>query len=654
MAALRGRNVTPGVMWGWRTAEFLTPDDIVLDVVARYLRHRLGQQLGTPDRRASVNARQASNHDGSTFWLQLPVADGQEQATVERRARQELDALAAGKVDEKELALARSTIIEEIAGQMDHLRSRTHLMLSYTRYDGKPHGFGPHLAQYASVDSARLADVVKRYLARPAVAMLKLTRDPAAKTPVVVGLTPPKFVAPDAADTLEQPDAAAWYRPPVGVAPPRFDPPRVEEATVGGARVLLIPRLGLPIVGVRVGLGLRQPVAAPKIRRLLLETLARQRIAGVTLRERLADLSARLEPGVSRDSLVLQVTTTPEHVDAVMGALRQWLELEHFAASTLEEVRRELLDENETENVWRPVDGWMARLQYPTQHPYHLPFASEGEQTARLEAVSLKQLETLWNDERGAERMSVAIVGPMDETRARELAKLALPKQRARKPGKALARRNDPRLFLVDAPSGDEVLVRFAWPMARLGSEDYVDGLGLSWLFMKHSYSPLFAQLQARGVNTTAWEVETESERDHAEIRLDVRVPKTQVRALLEEVAEYAQQLDEGSMSPAMVDHARVQAVQWAALHFDGNASCLAMLGAIADDGVEASAWEDVYLLAQRMSSDSLEAAAGMLAPENATVLAYGDVSDLQAELADAGYGKPQLVRAQAERGGAR
>jgi predicted Zn-dependent peptidase len=652
-AELRSSGVYSGFAWAWRTPRYLSDDDITLDVAARYLTHHLSQRLAADGKRSGVSARQVSLPDSSTFWLAVPVPAGGTRASIEAIAQSELDAMAQGKLDAGELAIAKSTIIGDIAVDMDNLGSRSGFLLSYAQLYGKLDGFGPHLATYAQIDGARLAATVKRCLG-PGHATLTLVEDPAAKTPVVSQLPAPSFAPRSPVPQVATPDALDWYRPPAALARPRFDPPRIVEASLGKSRLLFMPRSGLPTIKLRVALNWRNVVAVPAVRGLLAQNLLRAKIAGrPILRDRLADLGATLSVGNDRDSLSFTATGLAEQADAIMAALRETFELARFDRDTFKQAREELLKNlaKDESNAWELANHWIERLEYPASHRYHCNDVPDAVRRTVLASIDQAKLEAFWKSERHAEQLTVSIVGPIDDARARALAALGLPKFPPGKPAKTAGLSAVPGLFLVDAPAsdGDDVRVQFSWPMPSWGSSGFADALGLRWLFGRAVTDGLEKVLHENGADTVDdWFSNTLAERDQAHLVFAVRVPKAQLAGVLKAVPLYAASLQKpGAISWDTAQEARREALQWVTTNFEGVGGYLSLLASEADFATPASAGSDLYLFAQRIDRASLAKAASWLDPEKASVLAYGRVAGLEQELGATPFGPPRTFGAE-------
>jgi predicted Zn-dependent peptidase len=650
---VRSASVANGFSWAWRTPRFLSEDDISLDVAARYLTHRLSQRLASGDKRARVGVRQMSAASGSMFWLFVPVAEPAARSAVERSVRDEIDGMASGKIDEAELRLAKAQIIADIAGDMDDLQSRARFLISYARLYHKLDGFEPHLASYAQLDAARLSKVVRQYLS-PSAAAVNFVYEPKTKQSAVVTPKLEAVLAPPAAvGELSTPDALDWYRPPTAVAVPRFDPPRIFEANVGKSRLLFMPRSGLPTIKLRVSINWQGPVIVPEVRALLLDNLLRAKPAGQpALRDRLADLGATLSVTNDTDAASFVVSALAEHAEQAMVAVRETLEVEHFDKAEFRvthDDRVKALSE-ETPDPWLLTGRWLQRLAYPASHRSHVADVAQPARTLMLQRYDQSQLEAFWKAERRAENLTVAIIGPVDEARARALAEAALPRFAAGKSPKAAGFKPPVGLFLVDAPDpagSSDVRVQFSWPVPGWGTDGHGSSLGLRWLFGEAVPFGLSKFLRDSGVQSAEdWYANMVVDRDESRLAFAVRVPKAQLAGLLKAVPLYVASLQSGAMGWETVQEARREAVQWVTSNFEGANGCLLLASSVADFAAPASSGSDLYLLAQRIDKKSLTKAAAALAPEHARVLVHGPVADVSG-LASYGFGEPRRFSAE-------
>lgn len=645
-AELRSDEATAATVWSWRTPRYMTSDDIALDVIARYLRHSLGQKLGSDQKRAGVWSRQLSQASGSVFWLHLPGTNESERSAAERAARAELDAIAAGKVDAAELDVAKTSIIREIANSMDSLGARAHFLTTYATYDGKLDQFDAHLQSYATLDAARFSDVVRRLLGRPD-GTLSALRDPEAKGRVLTGLEPAPFDGVRAADDLTSPDSSAWYKPPAAITLPRFDTPRIAEAEVGKTRMLFMPRRGLPTIRLRLALNWRSPSPGSVGRSLLLNTLLGMRPDGKpTLQDRLTDLGAQLQTHADDDTLSLTAITLVDRADAVMAALRETFDQEQLDQAAFDSARSEQLKPPS-----KPADDDVSinrlagRLTYRKGHRYQVGILDEAARKTALQGVTLKQLQAFWKDERRAERVTVSIVGPIDEARAQELTKLGTPHFRAGQPAAAASVRVAPHVFLVDAPEAKQVQVRFDWPLGAWGSQEFVDAIGLRWALGDERSAQ--ADLHENAVEQARdWRSDSFSARDDAGVSLTASVPKDEVVGLFKAVRAYIARLGRGEITWHDEQEARRAATQWVTGFFEDSQDCLKYLAIHADLEAPKQAGDDIYTLARRMGRASIAKAVGVLAPEKATVVVYGPVADLESSLKGLGFAPASVVAA--------
>lgn len=642
---LRAPDATPATVWSWRSPRYMTADDIALDVVARYLRHTLSQKLGSSQKRAGVWARQLSQDSGSVFWLHLPASTEAERSAAEQASRAELDAIAAGKVDVAELDVAKTSIIREISDSMDSLVSRARFLTTYGMYDGKLDQFDAHLKSYATLDAARFSDVVRRLLGRPDGTLMAI-QDTTAKGRVLSGFEPPTYEGVRATDDVSSPDAPAWYKPPTAIALPRFDVPRIAEATVGKTRLLFMPRSGLPTIRLRLALNWRLRSPASLGRGLLLNTLLGARPDGKpTLQDRLIDLGAQLQAHVDDDTLSLTATTVVDRADAVMTALRESLEPERLEQQAFDTAREDALKSlsKKQSNDSVPLDRWAGHLAYRKGHRYRIGAIDEATRQEAIKAITLKQLESLWTQERRAEGVTVSIVGPIDEARAQELTRLGTPHFRAGATVASSPVRVAPRTFLIDAPEAKEVRVRFAWPVTAWGSQGFVDAIGLRWAL--GDIESAEQDLAANGVkHAHDWSSDSFAAREDSGITLTMAVPKEELTGLFKAVTAYIARLGRGEIAWHDEQEARRAAVQWVTDYFDDAQDCLKFLAIHADLEVPKQAGDDIYVLARRMGRASLAKAVGMLAPEKATVVAYGPIAELEPSLAGLGFAPTSVV----------
>jgi len=647
---VRSATVFTGFSWAWRTPRFLAEDDISLDVAARYLSHRLAQRLATGATRAHVGARQTSVAGGSVFWLFAKVEDQAQRPAIERAVRDEIDSIAAGKIDTAELQIAKTQIIGDIASDMDDLQARARFLLSYARLYDKLDGFQPHLASYAQLDAARLAKVVREYLT-PSPVTINYVNDPKAKKQPQVSPRLEALLAPPVASgELITPDAPEWYRPPAAIVVPRFDPPRIFEESVGKSRLLFMPRFGLPTVKLRVALNWQGPVVIPSVRELLLDNLLRAKAAGrPALRDRLADLGATLSVSNDTDSASFVVTALVDQGEQAMAALRDTLELEHFDKADFAATHTEAVkDEAEAKsNEWRLVGRWLERLTFPANHRYHVADVADAARSLMLQRLDQSQLEAFWKGERRAESLTVSIVGPVDEARARAWAQAGLPRFPAGKPLKARPLNFVRGLLAVHEPGVTDVRVQFSWAAPAWGSDAHASSLALRWLFGDRGSEGLPKFLRDNGVATTDdWYANLITERDLSRLVFSVRIPKAELAGLLKAVPLYVASLQRGTMTWEAVQEARREAVQWVTGNFEGAKGCLSLLASQSDFAVAASSASDFYLLAQRIDKKSLAKAAAILDSDRAQVIVYGPVADVDA-LGSYGFGEPRRFSAE-------
>jgi len=648
----------PGLELGWRTPRYLTHDDILLDVVARYLRHHIALQFGSATERANSTAQQSSMRRESFFRLYARLSPGQTIDALRAEMLRTVQEVADGHVDEAELALAKTMMRRETANDGDALEVRANYLESCASMKGTPDCFADHLATYAGVSARDLSEVTRKYLTRPPASELLISKDESAPKEGRLGsetaLAPLDPVVPPPAPA--PPDTPDWYRPPRSPAVARFDMPRVWEAALpGGARLMVMPREGGTIIA-RVSLNWQSATPTPEVRDLLCWLLTDgTRDPGGTLRQQLSDLGATLSSSANEDSLGLQIVSLPEQLDQALGAVREALGREHFDAPDFKKKQALYVKGLQgTATAATLLERWRRRVGYTKTSRYRYAAVGNEARRAAFEAFAQKDLERFWANERHLDRVTVAFVGALRDSEAVRLGTLALPTWR-RTPPTSVAAKSSPvpaGVQLVNAETTEAIRVDFRWPVGAIGSDEHVLALGLSWLSADAIEDGLVRHLQASGWKEPGtWYSNVSSQRDSGALVLSFAVPVDSVPAVFKGVAAHVAALEAGRMPWYAIQDARRETLHWVTTQFASPGACNNLLGVHADEALPANAFEDTYLLARRMDRESLTQAAHLLEPSRARVVVYGSVPGLAEALKGTGFGPVTVVSPQAANG---
>jgi len=643
-----------GLTLGWITPRYFTDDDILLDLVACYLRHHIARSdLGQSGHRVNSAARQVSMRKQSYFWFYASLAPGQSRDSLRAEMRQTIAQVASGRVDESEFALAKDTMRRAIADDGDALLTRSGYLESCARMRGNPDCFVEHLAAYERASAQSLSEVARKYLLVEPVAELYIEHDESApKEGVVTGQSALEGLAPAASPTHITPlDSPEWYRPPHSSPIPHSDLPLLSEAALpGGARLLFMARDGGPSARARISLNWRPQAPTPEILSLLSWLL---KDSGVTpedsLGQRLADLGATLDTSADEDSLVIEVASVPERLEAALHWVREALARQHFDAKGFKD-KRDFYDKQLSEsqvNDRALAERWRRRLEYPRSSAFHYAIVDSQARRAAFEAFGQKETEALWARERRLEHLSVAIVGPFSVAEAQRLGALALPNW-PREPTRPMEKPQTlpPGVEVVSAETeGDQVQLAFHWPVESWGSASYVQALGLRWLSGENVDDGLGRRFEESGLKTSSsWYSNVHAQREGASLVLTFTVSAADVPAIFKGIAAHVARIEAGAMPWAAVQQARRETLQWVQTQFASQTTCMALLGSFADFALPVSALDDTYRLAQRMDRDSLAKAARLMAPARAKVIVYGRVPGLSDALRGTGFGPVSVV----------
>ena len=142
-----------------------TPDDSVLDVVARVVsaRVRKKRSSGAKDA-ADTNTRQTSRELGSYFYVASTLDDGQDFDTVRAAIENEIHDLSTNGPTAAEVAQQTANFTTRMALQHVSLEERAHHLGECLRVNGDATFFDKYIANYATIGIADVQRVSARYL----------------------------------------------------------------------------------------------------------------------------------------------------------------------------------------------------------------------------------------------------------------------------------------------------------------------------------------------------------------------------------------------------------------------------------------------------------------------------------------------------------
>lgn len=461
----------------WRTSAYMTPNDIVLDVVARLLLARLTRRLFDQTNQAQwLYVQQSSLPDVSVFSTCGTVTSGGNVAELRKVFEGELAELAAGRIEEAEIAIGRNARLIETTSTLDDLMAVSREINAGWWRQRAPTQFWEYRDVYRRIDRAAVTRVVKSELGgAPAAVVIqrngKRTPEPAPEREPKGGAT---------RSTALPPSGPSRARPPAVAPARRATFPQVTDARLSnGVRLLVQERPAA------LGLMLRMTARwGEKHRCCYLPWMVGASIQyaelpdGRTLRRAIVELGTTPQLSYDEESVEFTVRILPEQLEETARLLTTALLHGKFDAKGFDSRHKSAVEGKRKEGGGQKLSDWMDASRLPPRWP--------GRDSA---AASLKELEALDLTKVEAARarlrtgaLAFSVLGPVSPDSARRSIESATREVTKRGTARPLEH-FQPGATLVEDPELDRAYVAILVPLGRWGGADHAEGVALRWYF---------------------------------------------------------------------------------------------------------------------------------------------------------------------------
>ncbi len=649
---VRASDVKDGAGMAWTSPEFLSDDDITLDVIARYLSRRLLLRLG--EHKSRISVRQSSLRGQSVFYVHGPLHGVDSAERWRELVLEEIHKLTSGEVDDAMLRNARDSISCDIATNAVSLLGRAGYTRSFVNLRGTPDFLAAYLGGYRATDAARAAATAQRVLGGAPRVFLRLVHDAKAKRLAELDPLPrPTYAPPVAPGKHAPPDSPLWYRPPLAGAVHTPAAPQVVDATLArGTRVLSIWRDGPPAASVRLQVAWQAAPPSETLWPLLRDLLGTSTLEPgkpsskgklpLTLFRALSPF-AKYEASADSDELDVRVDVVPERVDEVLDRLGQALQLRKFSPEYFTEGQKRTLDDARwslRERSWRRA----GQLLNPAEHRYWRSGAKEARE--RVQNLKLKDLEQYWAAAVRPEALRFAVIGPVEAAPVRahvERIVAALPRPAARaattKPKAASGPAHGVHVFTSEVESETDLLV--LWPVPAPGQAGHPGAHLLRWVFG----GTVFDTLAAAKIGVKDDACNTWHQRDQNVMYCALRVQPEQAVAALDAVFHAAEAVAKNDFSWVVFVDARREATQWITGQLSGAEGLNGLAGRTLSLGHSVPTFTALYDAAWSYERAALPRDAARLDRKLATVIVNGRFTRTPGELEALGVGEVTIER---------
>jgi len=419
---LRRTGETHVIGMAWHAVAGTSPDypavAAAIDILTRAPSGRLYKKLVEGKLASSVSGDASQNHDPQVVEIYAELRDGKAMAAVEKIMRDEVEHLAAGTIDPKELQRWRASVRKEIELAMTNsARMADELSEAIAVGDWRM-----LFAMRDLIEKVTIADVqrvAKQYFVPSNRTVGRFLPLPEKVEPVRAPLTATPDVAAIVKDVSERGTEAGEA---FAATPDTLEARTQRRELKNGIRAAFLPkktRGGRVLLELTLHFGdeksLQNKQAVADVASALLGR-------GTTTKtfqdiEDLQDeLMAKIGVGLAAGSLTIQIETLRDKLPAALDLAAELVRKPSFTAKELAIVREEqlaslerLLDDPETLSI--ELSAQLAN-PWPKSDPRYT--MSTAEQIAALKAITLPQVTAFYRDHVGGGRGELAVVGDFD------------------------------------------------------------------------------------------------------------------------------------------------------------------------------------------------------------------------------------------------
>ena len=655
----------------WNTPQFGTAEAQQLGLLAQVLAgarsSRLDKRLVFGEQLAdSVSAFSWGSQLGGLFMLQVDIKQGVDPARVEAIVDEEIAKLLAEGPTAAEIDQARTVFkagfirgIERIGG----FGGKADVLAECMVFSGDPGCYRKDLDVLDAATPANVQAAGKAWLAQGDLTLLVTPGDRPAlvvdESTAREGYVSPPIPAVDPTFSTVASTVDRSKGPPIPESFPGLSFPALQRATLSnGMKIVLAERQGLPVVQMSMLFG--GGYAADQGRKLgtssftmgMLDEGAGE-LDALQFGDRVESLGAQLGSSAALDDSSAFLSALSENLDASIALYADMLRRPRFAEADMERVRAQWLAGIQQEKA-RPnslANRLLPPLMYGEGHPYAIPFSGSGTE-ASIASLTIDDLKAYHADFVRPDNATLIIVGdtsleaitPMLEKHFGDWAAPATPVPQPTIA--AVPQQTQPRVFLVDQPGAiqatilagqlappttDGNSVEFDIANSVLGGE-FTARLNMnlredkSWAYGAYSFS-------AGAKGQRPWIA-------FAPVQIDKTAES--LKEMQREITGYAT----GSAPATAEEVAKIQATEIRSLpgSFETANAVLGQIGGIVRYS-RPDNWVDVRRSrVEALTPEAVNAAAKTLDPNALTWVIVGDLSKIEAEVRELGFGNVQVI----------
>ncbi|MDQ2709024.1 MAG: insulinase family protein [Actinomycetota bacterium] len=634
----------PKVTMAWLTPPFYAPGDAEADVSAHLLgggkASRLYESLVHGSGIAQdVSAYQQSLSLGSVYEIQATARPGHSAQELEAAIQHELDALKTDGPKPEELAAAKTAIRSGTLFGLEDPGGVADLFNQYNQYLGDPGYLDKDLKRYADVQ----ADAVKKF----AVEQLPNDRRLVIYTvpgPKVLTPEPPTPPAPPADTTPQPPSAEPWRNtvPQPGPAVTAALPSAQRFELANGLPVYLMESHALPLavatLNSRSGAA-ADPPGQPGLAGFsvgMLDEGTQTRDALGIAREMDA-LGAKLSPGVSDDGSTVSVAALTPQLGQVMAVMSDVVRAPAFPPSEVERIRREQLVslQQDTDNPDAIADKVMRRAVFGANHPYGHP-ASGTVQSLR--AISRDDLVKFHQQAFSPRNCALVLAGDLTVDQARKLAEDAFGSWTGT--GADTTRPGTPtptadRMVVVDKPGSAQTTLVLAQPGIARNDPDYEKLLVLNQVLGGGAASRVNLNLRERHGYTYGAFSRLGRSRGVGTISLSTNAQTQFTGPSVHEMLSEVSGIQNAPITEEELNRAKESIIRSLPANFATESDSATAISRLYQFDLPPDYYQELPArVAQITAADLQEAARAHLRPQDMKVIAVGDRSTIEPQLA--------------------
>ena len=273
------------------------------------------------------------------------------------------------------------------------------------------------------------------------------------------------------------PANAQKQTPPKGGEPKGFTLPEKEVVKFdNGLELVMVPYGSIPKATINITIktgNINEKEDQIWVSDLLADLMEEGTTSDYSVKDRLAGMGGNLNVGVGTHTTTLNTNVLAEFAPEAYKVLSDILVNPKLPESELDRLKNNM-KRNITVSLSRP--GSQARKEFFAElYPDH-PYGRLYPTTELVDSYSLNDVKAFYEENFGAKRTTVYVVGTFDAKKVQEMVKQQLGSWREGKDSNyPLAETNsDPSVKIIDRPGAPQSTIYYGLPVASPNSEDYI------------------------------------------------------------------------------------------------------------------------------------------------------------------------------------